>query len=335
MMRPLRCALLSFAHVHAPSYAAALSRLPETELVAIWDDDIARGEQAAAQYNTDFSSDVTTLFGRPDVDAVIITAENRRHRALCEAACGTGKHVLCEKPLATTSEDALAMIAAAEQAGVTLATAFPLRHSLPARRVKQQLEGKALGEVYAVRATNHGMLPPGWFQDPALAGGGAVMDHTVHVVDLLRWYLDDEPVEVYAEVSHGIYGLAVEDAALLTISFRSGVVATLDPSWSRPPSFPLWGDLTMEIAGQRGTLALDAFAQKVVFNPRQSGRTEWLGWGADADSPMLEDFARAVRQGRRPAADGRDGERALAVALAAYTSARSGQPAPVAGNRSK
>ncbi len=330
MPAPLRCALLSAAHVHTAAYAAALKQLPDTELVALWDDDPARGEAAARAFGVPFVVDLDLLLARPTLDAVVITSENMRHRELCLDACRVGKHVLCEKPLATTALDAEAMIAAAERAGVILATAFPMRHNLPAHAVKASLDAGAIGQVLAVRATNHGTLPPGWFLDPALAGGGAVMDHTVHVADLLRWYLDDEPVSVYAEVSHGLYGLPVEDAAFLTITFRSGVVVTLDPSWSRPPSFPTWGDLTMEIAGERGTLQLDAFNQKLALYPRSGERTRWLDWGADADAALIADFTAAVREGRRPAADGRDGERALAVVLAAYESVRSGQPAPVA-----
>jgi predicted dehydrogenase len=155
------------------------------------------------------------------------------------------------------------------------------------------------------------------------------MDHTVHVADLLRWYLQDEPVDVYAEISNGIYQGTVDDAAFLTISFHSGVVATLDPSWSRPPSFPIWGDVTMELACERGTITLDAFNQKLQYYPRLDMHPIHLGWGTDADLAMIADFVAAVRERRNPAATGRDGERALAVALAAYESARLAAPAPV------
>jgi predicted dehydrogenase len=237
--------------------------------------------------------------------------------------------VLCEKPLATALWQAEEMIAAARASGVVLGTAFPMRHSLHARQVKAALDDGALGRVLAVRATNHGQMPGGWFQDPALAGGGAVMDHTVHVVDLLRWYLGDEPLEVYAEVANGIHGGVVDDAAFLTIGFASGVVATLDPSWSRPPSFPIWGDLTMELACEGGVIGLDAFNQKLLYYPRADMHPTHLGWGADADQAMIADFVAAIRARRDPAATGRDGERALAVALAAYDSARHGAPAPV------
>lgn len=332
---PIGVALLSAAHVHAPAYARALTRLSlgtagVARLVAVWDDDAARGAALAAQCDVPFSGDLNMLLARPDLDAVVITAENARHRALCEAACAAGKHVLCEKPLAITTVDAEAMIAAAARARVVLATAFPMRHNGPARAVKEAIDSGAIGRILAVRATNHGTLPPGWFLDPALSGGGAVLDHTVHVIDLLRWYLRDEPIEVYAETSHGLYDLPVEDAALLTVTFAGGAVVTLDPSWSRPPAFPIWGDVTMEIAGDRGVLQLDAFARKLVYNNRSSERTEWIQWETDADEALLTDFAHAVRDGQPPAADGRDGERALSVALAAYASARDGRPVPIA-----
>lgn len=327
-MDPLRCAVLSLAHVHAAAYAAILRRPGEATLSAIWDDDAARRAEAS-RYGVPVVDDLDAVLRRADVEAIIITAENVRHRALCEAACAAGKHVLCEKPLATTAADAEVMIAAARRAGVLLATAFPLRHNAPARRVKEQMQAGTIGPVLAVRAANHGKLPPGWFVQRALSGGGAVLDHTVHVVDLLRWYLEDEPVEVYAEVSHGLYGLEVEDAAFMTITFRSGVVATLDPSWAHPASFPTWSDVTMEIAGERGVLRLDAFAENITRYPNASTPAEWLPFGVDGDEAMLAEFARAVRVGRRPAADGRDGERALAVALAAYDSVRAGQPVAV------
>ena len=257
----LRCALLSTAHVHADSYAGVLAQMQEATLAAVWDDQPDRGRAFAQHYQTRFVDDVDRLLACDELDAVIITAENVRHRALCEAACAAGKHVLCEKPLATTAEDAEAMLAAAARAHVILATAFPLRHSLPAQGIRDLLRSGTTGAVLAVRATNRGALPPGWFLDPVLSGGGAIMDHTVHVVDLLRWYLDDEPVEVYAVCSNLLHRKPVEDLACLTITFRSGVVASLDPSWSRLPSFPFETDVTMEIGCEQATLQLDAFGQ--------------------------------------------------------------------------
>ncbi|MGH2389305.1 MAG: Gfo/Idh/MocA family protein, partial [Chloroflexota bacterium] len=288
MTAPLRCALLSTAHMHAHGYAAGLAAIPDAVVSAVWDDVTSRGEAFAARYGVPFLADLDEVWD--GCDAVIITSENARHRALAEAAGKAGKHILCEKPLAINQEDAEAMIAAADRAGVILGTAFPMRHNLPARALHRALRAGAVGEVLAIRSTNRGMMPPGWFQELELSGGGAVIDHTVHVLDLLRWYLEDEPEMVYAEISHGLHGRAVDDAAFLTITFKSGVVVAHDPSWSRPPSFPTWGDVTMEVAGTRGVIHLDATNQKAVYYPRDNEHARWLPWGTDADQAMIEDF---------------------------------------------
>jgi predicted dehydrogenase len=331
MTAPLRVALLSAAHVHAPGYADALAALKGTSLAAVWDDDPARGNAFAAKYGVPYVPNLSAPGVWQSFDAVIIASENAKHAALCVAACGAGKQVLCEKPLALSTADATAMIDAAARAGVVLATAFDMRQNLPAQAAKRTIDQGRIGDVLAIRATNHGQMPPGWFSDFTLSGGGAVMDHTVHVVDLVRWYLRDEPVEVYAEVSNGLHHAGVEDSAFLTIVFRSGVVLALDPSWSRPPAYPSWGDLTMEISGTLGTLHLDSFAQNVVKYPARDPRTVWLPCGADDRRALVQDFVDAVREGREPAATGRDGARALAVVLAAYASARSGRPELIDG----
>jgi predicted dehydrogenase len=330
MTSPLRFALLSAAHVHAEPYARVLARSAACDFVVVWDDNVERGEAVASAFSVPFEPVLARVLSREHVDAVIVTAENSRHHALCLAACEAGIHVLCEKPLALTAAHAEEMIAAAQTANVTLATAFPMRHNVPALRLKEYLDAGEIGSVLTVRATNHGSMPSGWFADPMLAGGGAVTDHTVHVVDMLRWYLRDEPVEVYCQMSNGFFHGAVEDAAFMIVTFANGVVVTLDPSWSRPAaSFPTWGDLTLDITGENGAVQLDAFAQRVELYPAASGRPSWLGWGDSADEAMIDDFVRAVRDNRRPAADGRDGERAVAVVLAAYKSAASGRPEAV------
>jgi predicted dehydrogenase len=156
------------------------------------------------------------------------------------------------------------------------------------------------------------------------------MDHTVHVVDLLRWCLDDEPAQVYAVCSNLLHGKPVEDLACLTITFGSGVVATLDPSWSRTSSYPYETDVTMEIGCEQATLQLDAFSRHLHIYPERSPHAVWREWDMGMDAAMVADFVRAVRDGEAPAATGRDGERALAVVLAAYASIASRQPEQVA-----
>src|SRR5690606_30679800 len=164
-------------------------------------------------------------------------------------------------PIATALEDAAVMVTEANKAGVILRAAFPVRHSDPVIRLKSIVESGAIGDVIGIAGTNRGKMPPGWFLDKELAGGGAVFDHTVHVVDIMRWYLNSEVAQVYAEVDTLLHDVDIDDAGMLTMEFENGVIATLDPCWSRPKTFPTWGDVTMKIVGTKGTLAVDAFAQ--------------------------------------------------------------------------
>lgn len=338
--QPLNLGMLSFAHVHAPAYAALLRAMPDAALVAIADDDRARGEAAAREYGAEYVADYGALLAREDIAAVVVCAPNVEHRALVVAAAAAGKPVLCEKPLATTYADGAAMIAACRQAGVPLMTAFSMRFSPPVIALREMVRDGAIGDVVAVNATNHGSVPPGWLTDPALAGGGAVLDHTVHVADLLRWITGREYTRVYAEIDTLLHpGLPVDDCATLLMDLEGGIFASLDPSWSRPKSYPTWGDVTLEVIGTRGVLALDAFAQQIaVYSDVQArsrwgegvrGGVEWANYAGSGDEGMLAAFVAAVRDGRPVPVTGEDGLRAAEVALAAYESARRGEPVPI------
>ena len=323
--------------MHAASYAAALAAHPQAELVGIADPDPERGRRMAAQFGTAcFPSEAALL--EAGLDGVVVTAENVRHRPLVLQAAANVRAILCEKPLATTAEDAQAMIAACRDAGTALATAFPCRYSPAYQSLRRQVQAGMVGDVLALRGTNHGKMPGGWFVDTALSGGGAVLDHTVHVADLNRFLLGRDAVEVHAEIGHGFYHQDWDDTGFLTITYDGGVFATLDTSWSRPASYPTWGDVTLQVVGTRGILDLDLFAQSLAHyspvsspaNSPASPPVAWPHWGSDIDRGLVADFLRLCRGEAAPdLATGEDGLHALAVALAAYRSAASGAPEPV------
>lgn len=320
----LKIGILSFAHLHAYSYAACVNRASDAELAGIYDEDAARGKEAAEQYGTDYYGDRDELLST-DIDAVIICSENAKHHELALAAAAAGKHILCEKPIATTMQHAEEMIEAAKANKVKLQISFPCRFATPAIDVKQLLESGQIGEVLAVCATNHGSFPGGWFGDKKLAGGGAVMDHTVHVVDLLRWMLKREVVSVYAEIDSRLHGLDIDDCGILNLELDGGVIVTQDASWSRLECFPTWGDVTMEFVGDKGATFLDLFKQKIDLYSVEETKALWINWGDDMDQGLIGDFVAMVREGREPSITGEDGLRALEVTLAAYLSAQTGE----------
>lgn len=317
--------IMSFAHMHAFSYAQALCALPGAALAGIADDDAKRAGNMASQFQTQAFHSYDDLLSA-DLDAVVICSENVRHRALTEKAAAAGKHVLCEKPLATTPEDAAAMVRACKDAGVQLWTAFPCRYHPSAVTVKSQFEGDHLGEVWAVRGTNRGRCPGGWFVDLALSGGGAVMDHTVHVTDLLRWFLQSEVSEVYCDATNGMYHSGFDDTGLVTLTFENGVFATIDCSWSRPKSYPTWGDVTLEVVAEGGVTSLNMFAQDFSLYQDDGPSVSWPNWGSNMDLGLVQAFVEGVERGSPPEVSGVDGLRATEVTAAAYRSIETGQP---------
>jgi UDP-N-acetylglucosamine 3-dehydrogenase len=170
----------------------------------------------------------------------------------------------------------------------------------------------------------------GWFVDVDKSGGGAIIDHTVHVADLNRLLLGREATEVYAESGNNMYHQSWEDTGFLTVSYGE-TFATIDTSWSRPPkSFKTWGDVTMEIVGTAGVVALDLFSQALTRYDESTGTTRMVGWGSNTDAGLVDDFLRASRdEAVEWLATGVDGLRASEVAYAAYESVRTRVPVAV------
>lgn len=326
----MKIGIMSFAHLHAEAYINNLRAIPGVEMIGFADDDMARGKYFAAQFEAHlFPSYESLLAEKPD--GVLVCSENVNHRSLVEMAAAAGVHVLSEKPLATSLADARAMVDVCHRAGVILMTAFPMRFSVPIVEVKSLLDGEKLGKVFGFNTTNQGQMPIAhrrWFVDKTLAGGGAIMDHTVHLADILRWYLGSEVTEVYAQTNHILHAetVDVETGGLLMLTFADGTFASIDSSWSKPLNYPTWGGLTLEIISERGITAVDAFSQNLdIYNQKQNSHA-WAYWGSDANQMMVEEFVTAIREQRAPKVTGEDGYKALEIALAAYQSAASGVP---------
>jgi predicted dehydrogenase len=322
---PLRVGFLTTAHMHVHAYAHGFRVHPDSQIVGLWDDDVERGETFAQRTGIPFVGYLDDLLA--NVDAVTITSENMRHAELVEIAAKAGKHILCEKPLGPTKEHLDRIEKALADSGVKLMTAFPCRFSPAYQRLKSRVEGGEIGEIRAISATNRGRCPFGWFVEPEKSGGGAMIDHVVHVTDLLRDLLRKEPLRVQAQIGNNVYSECWEDTAMLTVEFPGDVFATIDSSWSRPQNFKTWGDVTMTVVGEKGVLELDMFGQALdVYG--KSGYSSG-GYGSDLDALMVDEFIRSCVEEREPMVTAKDGAQAARVALAGYKSVASGQPSEV------
>lgn len=335
----MRIGIASFAHLHAPGYARILAGIDGIE-VLIADPDRAPGQDWRERaWQGAQSAGAVPLPGYDELfaaglDGLVVCSENTAHRDLVIRAAEAGIPVLCEKPLATTLADARQMVIACERHGVPLMMAYPVRFSPVVGELCRVVTGGRLGALRACVGRNNGRIPLGgrsWFTDPDLAGGGALMDHVVHVADILLMLLASPPVQVYAQANRIFRGgtVQVETGGILAVTFGNGVVATIDFSWSRPDSYPTWGGVTLEVSGDRGTLAADVFGPTLTGFSDDTGSPLWISLAEDLDRLMLEEFLAAIREGRPPVPDGRAGLATLEIVLAGYESARTGQPVPI------
>lgn len=310
----MRLGIAGVAHVHAPSYPACLASCQGVRYQGYWDPN----PQASESFGTGEPAFATLESLLEVCDAVIIAGTNQQHLPTALAALSAKKHVLCEKPLAPTVADAEAICVAANRANCVLMTAFPCPYSPAFQKALLRVRNGEIGELRAVCATNRGSFPGGWFVDLEHSGGGALLDHTVHVADLLRRLIGSEPTEVFSAVGNELKQSAVEDTAMLTLKYPGGLFATLDASWSRSPGYKTWGDVMLNIVGTTGVIELDLFGPglDVYGGPNKSHRVD--ATGANLDLLMVQEFLSAIREGREPLTSGRDGLEAVRVAEMAY-----------------
>lgn len=329
-MSCLNVGMISFAHSHAFSYLTNLLSIPEVKVGGIADEVPERTQALAESHSIPYYTDYKELLADTNIDAVIICSENVYHAELTIAAARAGKHVLCEKPLGLSKEEMKQMIAVCAEEGVQLMTAFPCRFLTPVVRAKEALDRGDIGDIIAFKGTNRGSFPgPEWFSNEDLSGGGAVLDHTVHVMDLMNWFTGSSVAEVYA-YADTLFDperkRTIDDAGMVHVTFENGVFGVLDPSWSRNAAFPTWGDVTLEIIGTKGVISIDAFDQKNNIYDRASGKGNWSFWGDDMDELMIKAFVQAILNGTEVPITGTDGLRSTQVALTAYQSVRAGHP---------
>jgi len=302
--------------MHAWSYVSSLQACGDARVTAVWDEDSSRKDMFALENGLQQAESINDLLDR--CDAVIITSANKSHADLVEHAANAGKPILCEKPLVTSEEEGKRMKAALKS-GVRLMTAFPCRFAASYVRLKERVSAGDIGPVRAICATNRGKCPFDWFVDVQQSGGAAMIDHTVHVADLLRDLLGEEPKSVQAQIGNNMHGQEWEDTAMLTLQYPSGIFASLDSSWSRTPSFKTWGDVSMNVVGDKGVIELNMFGQQIdVWTNAHAA----AGFGSNIDHGLVDEWISSILEDREPSVSLEDGLAASRVALRAYESAR-------------
>ncbi len=311
-------AILGCAHMHIQSYLGALKEL-KINIAGVYDKNKDLLLEFCKKNDLKPYEDIDELLNC-NIDAVIICSENNLHKAYTIKACEKKCHVLVEKPIATTIDDANEMIECCKNNNVKLMVCFPVRFSTPIVQLKKAIN--EIGDIRSIVATNHGSMPGSWFIHKELSGGGSVMDHTVHVADIIHWILNSKVKSVNAVMDTLFHDIDIEDSGLLLIEFENGVIASIDTSWNRPKSFPCWGDLAMDFHGTKGSIRVDAFLERGNMYRDEANKSLYYDFGNDMDFELVKEFINAIKEDRPPKITGEDGLYALEIALMAYDFAK-------------
>ena len=335
-METLRFGLIGAGFI-SKTHLDALRTIPNVEVVAIADLDVERGTKFANDYGVPkFYPSHKAMLEDPAVDGVVIGIPNKFHAPVAIDALNAGRHVICEKPLALTIDDAEAMINLAKEKGLVLGYAEELCFAPKFVRAKQLMETGGIGKPYLLRqCEKHAGPYSPWFWQPELAGGGILMDMGCHSIECIRWALGKPKVKsVMAHMGTYLHKDVTkqEDHVIIIMEFEDGTIGQAEPSWALKGGM----DSTLEIFGTEGVIYADLLkgsSLKTFSEKGFPGEDDSQGW-AHPDFEWLwnngypqEDkhFVDCMRTGKTPIESGIDGLEVLEIMLAAYHSAGIGQ----------
>jgi predicted dehydrogenase len=326
-------------------HAEAIRSAADSVLVAVHDAVPERAAAFAHEFGVPWDSDLQTFLARSDLDAVTLATPSGARADVAVPAAQAGKHLLCEKPLEVTLERVDRIIQATEQAGVHLACVFQARTVGAVKRVRQALDEERLGRLLLANVqvpwyrTQEYYDSSPWRGTWELDGGGALMNQSIHIIDLLLHFLGEpESVMAYTDtLAHG--NIEVEDTAVAAVRFRNGALGTIAATTGAAPGFPR----RLEICGAKGSVVLlderlerwcipasethymTVAAEASERHGNLSGAADPAAISADGHREQIEDLTRAILTGGAPMVCGREARRAVELILGIYESARTGR----------
>jgi len=341
----MRIGILGAGNI-SDTHARAARAIPGVEVVAVYGQNQHKASALAGAHGARAYDSLDRFLDHRPMDIVAIGTPSALHADEGMAAAARGLHVLVEKPIDVTTARADALIAAADRAGVTLGVFFQDRLKPDVVTLKGLLDRGVLGTP--VLASGHVK----WYRSPeyysasrwrgrrAFDGGGALINQAIHTLDLLL-HLWGPIASVDARAATRRHDIEVEDTLVATMTFASGALGIFEGSTAVYPGYPR----RIELTGSNGTAILDHDSlvtldltaavrdASVTVEPKADGAAQNAASPTVSDATphrrILEDFIAAIRDGRTPACDGREGRRSVAVVEAIYTSAREGRPVTI------
>ena len=303
-----------------------------SRVVSVADTDFGRAEDLAKAAGAEAMTDWRQCLADPRIDAVVVSTPTKFHAETVIIALQNGKHVLCEKPLARSVEEATEVVEVARQTGRILKTGFNYRYLDHVQQAKALLDAQALGPLSFLRCRyGHGGRPGyenHWCTDRDLSGGGVLLEQGIHVLDLVR-YLFGEPEKILGSVNRMYWNFPeVEDNCFLLLETAAGQTAQIHVSWTQ------WTNLfSLEIFGRDGSLELNGRdghygPPELVWSKRKADHSrpdeKRFEYSPQNNSWQQEwaDFLDAIENGREPMGNCNDSLRALQIVEAAHESSR-------------
>lgn len=321
----------------APRHAQSIKQLRETRLVATADIRFDRAQRFAEEYGAEAYQDYCDLLARSDIDAVSICVPSGLHAQVALDALRAGKHVLVEKPIALTLEDADRMIAEARRQGRWLGVVLQNRYNSPVQQVRRAVDEGLLGRLYLGNACVRWYRPQSYYDDgwhgTRGMDGGALMNQSIHHIDALQWLMG--PVHaVQAYTATLAHRMEAEDVGVAVLRFVSGALGTVEGSTLTWPQ-NLEGSIS--IFGEHGSVQVGGTALNRITLWKVRGQLELeaeILTSQRVDPPsvygyshreVIRDFAQAVLEGRPPSTPGEEARKSLALVLAIYEAAATGR----------
>ena len=330
----LNFAVVGYDHAHLPRYVPAIASHPHLRLVALVAPGYNRAmaQEDAKRYQALYLDSLAPLWSQTKIDAVYVGTPPDQHLAMVRELAPRGIHILCDKPLATTLQDADEILDLVEKYQIKFMVPFNPRFQLPVMKLKEMIDRGELGTIKHIHATKFGKIPRGipnldtsWFFEQERAGFGGFGDIGIHALDALRWLAGAEAKQVYAKIDRLIEpSLTVDDMGTMLLEFRNGVVASQQSGWANPVGNPSWLSVSFEVLGTDGAAYIGKpYHDLEIADEKKSERLPW--WRTDIASAVNE-FVHAIEEDRAPAITARDARAALELTIAAYRSAQTGEP---------
>ena len=342
MLRRLGFGLIGCGRI-APRHAQSIAELPGARLVAVADIVQARAARFATQYQADCHTDYRQLLERQDIDIVNICVPSGLHAQLAIEAMQAGKHVIVEKPMALSLQDADRMIAAAQAAERKLCVVLQNRYNPPMQALRRAVDEGRLGRLLLGNATVRWYRPQAYYEDSWhgtwAMDGGAIMNQSIHHVDALQWLMGDV-ASVFAYTATLAHRMEAEDTGVAVLRFRSGALGTIEGSTITHPE-NLEGSVA--VFGQRGSVKVGGMAmnraviwkidgepeQDEVLSAREQVEPASI-YGASHKS-VIADMMAAIVEGRESNTNGPEARKSLDLVLAIYQSSRTGRSVDLVG----